>query len=124
MSSAAAITDASEGLVSNECGSVFGLLSMAVTRTYLPPICEITFAYSFSAPTAVTAPVVAVAVSLAPLEEQAAARPVTAVRAMAMSIRRPGMRRLLKWGLSWGTRAPPPADAGQQGGPRSLLLMK
>ena len=77
---------------------MFGLLSMAVTRTYLPPICEITFAYSFSAPTATTTPVVAVAVSLAPLAEQAAARPETAVSAMATSVRRPGIRRLLEMG--------------------------
>src|SRR5580658_3350877 len=42
------------GLASNVCGSVLGLLSIAVTRTYLPPICPITFAYSFSAPTATT----------------------------------------------------------------------
>ena len=40
------------GLASNVCGSVLGLLSIAVTATYRPPICEITFAYSFSAPTA------------------------------------------------------------------------
>ncbi len=31
---------------------MFGLLSIAVTFTYLPPICSITFAYSFSAATA------------------------------------------------------------------------
>src|ERR1700691_4305473 len=40
------------GLASEVCGSVFGLLSTAVTRTYLPPIWLITLAYSFSAPTA------------------------------------------------------------------------
>src|ERR1700728_122021 len=42
------------GLASNVCGSVLGLLSIAVTRTYLPPIWPITLAYSFSAPTATT----------------------------------------------------------------------
>ena len=31
---------------------MLGLLSIALTLTYLPPICSITFAYSFSAPTA------------------------------------------------------------------------
>src|SRR5580692_9262460 len=40
------------GLASKVCGSVFGLLSTAVTWTYLPPIWLITLAYSFSAPTA------------------------------------------------------------------------
>ena len=40
-------------LASNVCGSVLGLLSMALTCTYLPPTWPMTFAYSFSAPTAV-----------------------------------------------------------------------
>ena len=44
------------GLASNVCGSVLGLLSIAVTCTYLPPIWPITLAYSFSAPTATTWP--------------------------------------------------------------------
>ena len=43
-------------LASNVCGSVFGLLKMAVTWTYFPPTCWMTFAYSFSAPTANTRP--------------------------------------------------------------------
>ena len=46
------ISLATAGLASKVCGSVFGLLMMAVTWTYLPPICWITFAYSFSAPMA------------------------------------------------------------------------
>jgi hypothetical protein len=44
------------------CGSVFGLVSIAVTVTYLPPTCAITFAYSFSAPMAVMVAVDAAAV--------------------------------------------------------------
>ena len=64
------------GLASKLCGSVFGLLSIAVTRTYLPPIWLITLAYSFSAPTvAIASPAVpgdAVVVD-AVLDEQAAA---------------------------------------------------
>jgi len=59
---------------------VFGLLSIALTSTYLPPICEMTFAYSFSAPTAETTP----EVFPAELAEQAvASRPTVDVRASA-----------------------------------------
>src|SRR6202050_5459328 len=58
------------GLASNVCGSVLGLLSIAVTRTYLPPIWPITLAYSFSAPTATTCPPELVA---AEVDEQAVA---------------------------------------------------
>src|ERR1700721_781021 len=43
-------------LASNVCGSVFGLLMMALTWTYFPPTWPMTFAYSFSAPTATIAP--------------------------------------------------------------------
>src|SRR5690349_25022917 len=79
-------------LASKACGSVLGLLSMAVTRTYLPPIWEITFAYWFSAPTATTVPVLAVAVLVAELAEQAAASRLTAaVAAAAASARRGDM---------------------------------
>src|SRR5580700_2591617 len=67
------ISLATAGLASKVCGSVFGLLMMAVTWTYLPPICWITFAYSFSAPMAwmlsVPLPVLPAAVA----EEQAVA---------------------------------------------------
>ena len=48
----------------------------------------------------------AVAVSLAPLAEQAAARPETAASAMATSVRRPGMRRLLEMGADLGRCVP------------------
>src|ERR1700735_3832101 len=58
------------GLASNVCGSVLGLLSIAVTRTYLPPIWPITLAYSFSAPTPTTCPPALVA---AEVDEQAVA---------------------------------------------------
>src|ERR1700728_2601576 len=58
------------GLASNVCGSVLGLLSIALTRTYLPPIWPITLAYSFSAPTATTCPPELVA---AEVDEQAVA---------------------------------------------------
>src|SRR5580704_4693387 len=58
------------GLASNACGSVLGLLSIALTRTYLPPIWPITLAYSFSAPTATTWPPELVA---AEVDEQAVA---------------------------------------------------
>ena len=88
-SSAAPTTSLTLALASKLCGSVLGLLSMAVTRTYLPPICEITFAYSFSAPTATTVPVFAVAVLVAELAEQAAAsRLAAAVARAAVATRR------------------------------------
>src|ERR1700733_13778514 len=58
------------GLASNVCGSVLGLLSIALTRTYLPPIWPITLASSFSAPTATTCPPELVA---AEVDEQAVA---------------------------------------------------
>src|SRR5215475_3561363 len=115
------MTAASDGLVSNECGSVFGLLSMALTRTYRPPIWAITLAYWFSAPTAMTTPVLAVAVSAAPLEEHAASRQPAAVSTAAMAVRRAGMGRLLDWGLSW---AGPARSGSLATRALALLLMK
>src|SRR5690242_9701315 len=53
MSLAWLISCATDGLASNVCGSVFGLLRMASACTYLPPTWPMTFAYSFSAPIAV-----------------------------------------------------------------------
>ena len=76
-------------LASNVCGSVFGLLSIAVTCTYLPPIWLITLAYSFSAPTATIVLLEsAAAVDPSGLDEQpaanaAAARPALASTAVA-----------------------------------------
>ena len=49
-----------DGLASKVCGSVLGLDMIAETLTYLPPIWEMTLAYSFSAPTATICPVLAV----------------------------------------------------------------
>ena len=75
------ISLATAGLASKVCGSVFGLLMMAVTWTYLPPICWITFAYSFSAPMAwmlVPLPVPPV-LPAAVAEEQAVASRAVAV---------------------------------------------
>src|ERR1700722_5299424 len=51
--SAALISLATAGLASNVCGSVFGLLMIDEARTYFPPTCALTSAYSFSAPMAV-----------------------------------------------------------------------
>jgi len=62
---------------------VFGLLSTAVTWTYLPPIWLMTLAYWFSAPTATTTPLVLLAVEDAELVEQAAASSTTAGSTMA-----------------------------------------
>src|SRR5579875_4234244 len=56
MSWALLISRATAGLASNVCGSVFGLLMIAVTWTYLPPTCWMTLAYSFSAPVAAMVP--------------------------------------------------------------------
>src|ERR1700728_3813563 len=103
-SSAAATSCASAGLVLNECGSVLGLLSMAVTRTYLPPTCDITLAYSFSAPTATTTPDLAVAVAGRRPAEQAASRVPATARVRAAAIRRTGMRRLPDGGSELGWR--------------------
>ena len=50
------MSPATDGLASNEWGSVLGLLRIAVTFTYLPPIWLMTLAYWFSAPTAATTP--------------------------------------------------------------------
>src|SRR5580693_6782767 len=47
---------ATDALASKVCGSVFGLLMMALTWTYFPPTWLMTFAYSFSAPTATITP--------------------------------------------------------------------
>src|SRR6185437_14650688 len=45
-----------DALASNVCGSVLGLLMMALACTYIPPTCAMTSAYSFSAPTAMILP--------------------------------------------------------------------
>src|SRR6478752_1045675 len=45
-----------DALASNVCGSVLGLLMMALACTYFPPTCAMTSAYSFSAPTAMIVP--------------------------------------------------------------------
>ena len=55
------------------CGSVFGLLSMALACTYLPPTWLMTFAYSFSAPTAVMVALELAAGAVPEPDEQAAA---------------------------------------------------
>src|SRR6516165_6569222 len=67
---------------SKVCGSVLGLLMMALAWTYLPPTCWITSAYSFSAPTATIFPD-----ELAPLAlpEQAAATVAMTAAASASS---------------------------------------
>src|SRR6516164_9374661 len=67
---------------SKVCGSVLGLLMMALAWTYWPPICWITSAYSFSAPTATIFPD-----ELAPLAlpEQAAATVAMTAAASASS---------------------------------------
>src|ERR1017187_3341994 len=56
MSWAALTSSATLGLDSNVCGSVLGLLRIASTWTYRPPICDRTLAYSFSAPMALITP--------------------------------------------------------------------
>src|SRR5580692_3329145 len=91
---AAATSWATLGLASKACGSVFGLLSMAETLTYLPPIWLITFAYSFSAPTAtIFWPPGSVA---AGADEQAAAsRPAVTLKTANAIPRRAGMVKLL-----------------------------
>src|SRR5580693_7311584 len=73
------------GLASNVCGSVLGLLSIALTRTYLPPIWPITLAYWFSAPTATTCPPELVA---AEVDEQAAAETPAVTATTASTIPR------------------------------------
>ncbi len=52
ISSAPLTSRATAGLASNVCGSVFGLLRIDDTCTYLPPIWPRTLAYSFSTPMA------------------------------------------------------------------------
>src|SRR4029077_20095564 len=69
-------------LASNECGSVLGVLSTALTCTYLPPTWLMTFAYSFSAPTAVMVALeLAAGVVPEPDEHAAASAPVMATAA-------------------------------------------
>src|SRR6516225_3931428 len=72
---------------SKVCGSVLGLLMMALAWTYLPPTCWITSAYSFSAPTATIFPD-----ELAPLAlpEQAAATVAMTAATTASSKAAPG----------------------------------
>src|ERR1700684_1415162 len=77
------------GLASNVCGSVLGLLSMALTRTYLPPIWPITLAYSFSAPTPTTCPPGLVA---AEVDEQAVAVTPVVTASATSTIPRPDSR--------------------------------
>ncbi len=68
------------------CGSVFGLLSIALTLTYWPPIWAITFAYLLSAPTARIVWVAAVA-GVLPASANA-----TPVRSAAATEARAGLR--------------------------------
>jgi hypothetical protein len=84
---AALTTSATLGLASNVCGSVFGLLSMAVTWTYFPPIWPMTLAYSFSAPTATIFPLDAAEAG----EQAAASRTAPEHRAAAAALERRGM---------------------------------
>ena len=81
------------------CGSVFGLLSMALTCTYLPPIWLITFAYSFSAPTAVMVALeLAAAVDPEPAEHAEPSRAIPASRAAHAA----GWRKVMAWSrLRW-----------------------
>src|SRR5579872_6018316 len=82
------------GLASNVCGSVLGLLSIAVTLTYRPPTWPITLAYSFSAPTAVITPLPALSAAF-PAEQAVASRPAAASSAAVTKPRRGGMAGLL-----------------------------
>ena len=74
-----------EGLDSKVCGSVVGLLKIATTRTYFPPIWPMTFAYSFSAPTATMPPLGAVGAPEA--DEHPASRPALTSTAIAAAVR-------------------------------------
>src|SRR6516165_5131841 len=87
---------ATPGLASKVCGSVLGLLSIAVTWTYLPPIWPITLAYWFSAPTAVTTwpPGASLEAELA--EHAVASSPAMITSAAARLLRRGGTVGLLR----------------------------
>ena len=74
-----------EALASNVCGSVLGLLMMALAWTYFPPTCAMTSAYSFSAPTAMIVPLAAVVSSAREDEQPAASRAAPARAASAAS---------------------------------------
>src|ERR1022692_3902832 len=74
---------ATRGLTSKVCGSVLGLLKIAVTATYRPPIWLITLAYSFSAPIAVTTPARPPDDALSAAEQPAAASTATLATAAA-----------------------------------------
>src|ERR1700729_36754 len=93
--SLAALTSwATLGLASKACGSVLGLLSMAEALAYLPPIWLITFAYSFSAPTA-TIFWPPGSVDAGPDEQAAASRPAVTLKTANAIPRRAGMVKLL-----------------------------
>src|SRR5712691_9657758 len=89
---AALISRATAGLASKVCGSVLGLLMMAVAWTYLPPTCAMTLAYSFSAPMAVMVPLVAAAAWPGAGEQALASR---AAAAIGKAARRRGRVRMI-----------------------------
>ena len=74
-----------DALASNVCGSVLGLLMMALAWTYFPPTCAMTSAYWFSAPTATIVPSVEVISSAKEDEQPAASRAAPARAASAAS---------------------------------------
>src|SRR6516164_6351509 len=74
---------------SNVCGSVLGLLMMALAWTYFPPTCWMTSAYSFSAPIAMTVPSGAAGSAASEDEQPAASRAAPARAASAGSLLQP-----------------------------------
>src|SRR5690349_9946476 len=81
------ISLATAGLAPKVCGSVFGLLMMAVTWTYLPPICWITFAYSFSAPMAAMLAVPPLWLVAVAAEQAVASRAAAAIASDSAAVR-------------------------------------
>src|SRR5487761_1290290 len=99
------ISLATAGLASNVWGSVFGLLMMAVTRTYLPPSCWITLAYSFSAPMAVMLAVPPFWPAAVAEEQAVASRAASSAPAAGRTARTPEGVRMPMYSRSTGCRS-------------------
>src|SRR6266567_3562705 len=93
-----------DALASNVCGSVLGLLIMALACTYFPPTCAMTSAYSLSAPTAMIVPFAGAVPSAREDEQPAASRAAAARAAHARMALGSAARLLQRFGMAGCSR--------------------
>src|SRR5262245_40873231 len=93
-----------DALASNVCGSVLGLLMMALACTYFPPTCAMTSAYWLSAPTAMILPLAGAVPSAREDEQPAASRAAPARAAPARMALGSVARLLQRFGMTGFSR--------------------